>query len=374
MLNHRRPLVLLLVLLLLLSIAHYSHCARKLIRPSSKVSKLQPYKPILVPENFDWTGVISHYEASELLLSKDKLGPAIEKQINLVDGLSIDLGKSRMGVYMDSTGISLDSACETHLATWAEIGEIAVKKNACFSLYDDGSKPWQINTISKKTGSPASLCAPLSVTDAMRPTLVLGGFTMHRIAGENVSPSIDTMAKIDSVPSIGASPQCKVLDTCMGLGYTAIEAARRIHNAGGGGSGLNANGKVTVIEYDDASLEMSSFNPWSQELFDGTLPIEVLQGDTCEIVKLFSEGAFDVVIHDPPARALCKTDLYGLLFYKDVHRILKKGSGQLFHYIGNPTSKESGRLYKGIISRLQEAGFVDIKMVEAAFGLVATAS
>ena len=68
-----------------------------------------------------------------------------------------------------------------------------------------------------------------------------------------------------------------------------------------------------------------------------------------------------------------KTDLYGLQFYKDLHRVLKKG-GVLFHYIGNPSSKESGRLYKGIKSRLGEVGFVNIEMVEAAFGMVATTS
>lgn len=364
----------LLILLQLLSANQICLYAKRLLRSSSRVSRLQTYKPTLVPENFNWIGVISNYEASELLESRVNIGSAIESQISFVDGLSIDLGKSQRGIYLDATGISLDSSCETHLATWAEISDIATKKNACYSLYDDGSKPWQINTISKKTGSPAALCAPLTVTNAMRPTLVLGGFTMHRIAGENVSPSIDTIAKVDSLPCQAFNPQCKVLDTCMGLGYTAIEAATRISEAGRGGSGLSANGKVTTIEHDDASLEMSSFNPWSQAMFDGSLPIEILQGDTCEIVKHFKTGSFDVVIHDPPARALCKTDLYGRVFYQDLHRILKQGSGQLFHYIGNPTSKESGRLYKGIISRLQETGFVDVKIVDEAFGLVATAS
>jgi hypothetical protein len=33
------------------------------------------------------------------------------------------------------------------------------------------------------------------------------------------------------------------------------------------------------------------------------------------------------------------------------NRILLRG--QLFHYIGNPDSKESGRLYRGIARRLQ---------------------
>lgn len=47
--------------------------------------------------------------------------------------------------------------------------------------------------------------------------------------------------------------------------------------------------------------------------------------------------------------------------------------GQLFHYIGSPDSKESGRLYGGITSRLREAGFSRVKRAPKAFGLVAVA-
>ncbi len=110
-----------------------------------------------------------------------------------------------------------------------------------------------------------------------------------------------------------------------------------------------------------------------KERFDGSLPIEILQvseqclkekktnlinrspnisrstlqGNSCEILAEHPADHFDVVVHDPPARALCNTDLYGLRFYKDLHRCLKKPGGVLFHYIGNPSSKESGGLYKG---------------------------
>lgn len=58
-----------------------------------------------------------------------------------------------------------------------------------------------------------------------------------------------------------------------------------------------------------------------------------------QIVKGFKDGEFAAIIHDPPARALCKTtDMYGASFYKDLARVLKPG-GTLFHYIGNPESK-----------------------------------
>lgn len=58
-----------------------------------------------------------------------------------------------------------------------------------------------------------------------------------------------------------------------------------------------------------------------------------------KLVKGFGDGEFAAIIHDPPARALCKTtDMYGAAFYKDLARVLKPG-GTLFHYIGNPESK-----------------------------------
>ena len=54
-----------------------------------------------------------------------------------------------------------------------------------------------------------------------------------------------------------------------------------------------------------------------------------------------------------------------------MRRVLAK-DGTLFHYIGSPDSKESGRLYKGITSRLMEAGFGVVKKVPKAFGIIAT--
>lgn len=90
-------------------------------------------------------------------------------------------------------------------------------------------------------------------------------------------------------------------------------------------------------------------------------------------MQSFAARSYSCVIHDPPARALCRTDLYGLAFYRQLHRVLRPG-GELFHYIGSPDSKESGRLYSGIMARLGEAGFVGVKKAPKAFGVVAVAS
>ena len=96
-----------------------------------------------------------------------------------------------------------------------------------------------------------------------------------------------------------------------------------------------------------------------------------MQGDSCEIVTTFPANYFDCIVHDPPARAICKTNLYGLSFYQELYRVMKKPTGVLFHYIGNPTSKESGSLYRGIKARLMEAGFRNVRNEAPAFGLIA---
>lgn len=325
-------------------------------------------------EHQTWCGCISHHEATFLLSQFSKEGIVEDKRIKGKEGMegkegklkeiegiegSIDLSLTTRKLFLDSIGVALTSQdCleEKYVVTRDELEEVCRKRSACFALFDDGSKPWQISTISSSSNRPASLCPPLSSGGA--PTLVLGGFTMHRISGENINPESDTAAKLCSVP---ISPGSRVLDTCMGLGYTAIAAGRSA-----------SEGKVTTIEFDFASLEMSAYNPHSRALFDGSLPIEILQGDSCEIIKEIKSSSFDVIIHDPPARALCSSDLYGLQFYRELRRVLRRG-GNLFHYIGNPKSKESGRLYKGISARLAEAGFNRIELAEKAFGLTAVA-
>ena len=89
------------------------------------------------------------------------------------------------------------------------------------------------------------------------------------------------------------------------------------------------------------------------------------------MVGEFTANSFDCIVHDPPARALCRKDLYGQQFYANLFRVLRKPGGVLFHYVGNPHSKESGKLFKGIISRLKSVGFINIRIDEAAFGIVA---
>ena len=82
---------------------------------------------------------------------------------------------------------------------------------------------------------------------------------MHRIKG--IDPYQDTLKKIRTVAPISG----RVLDTCTGLGYTAIEAAQTAR-------------EVVTIELDPTVLEVARLNPWSRELFDNPR-IQQIVGD-----------------------------------------------------------------------------------------------
>lgn len=63
----------------------------------------------------------------------------------------------------------------------------------------------------------------------------------------------------------------RVLDTCTGLGYTAIAAAR-----------CRGVSSVVTVELDEVALRMCTHNPWSREMFESD-KITSLEGDCCEV-------------------------------------------------------------------------------------------
>ena len=183
------------------------------------------------------------------------------------------------------------------------------------------------------------------------PTIEINGIRMHRT--KEVNPLQDTRNKVNAVkPREGET----VLDTCMGLGYTAIEASK-------------SGAYVITIEKDPNVIELARINPWSRELFTGG-KVQVIQGDSFEVVKRFKPESFDVIIHDPPRFSLAG-QLYSEEFYRELFRVLKPG-GRLFHYVGNPGKKYRKKdLQRGVMERLRRAGFVGVRRVEEALGVVA---
>lgn len=170
------------------------------------------------------------------------------------------------------------------------------------------------------------------------PTIEISGIQMHRTTGTD--PFRNAFESARTVVRRGD----RVLDTCGGLGYTAICAAR-----------LGAVSVVSV-EVDASVLAIARLSPWSREYFSNP-HISIIGGDVAEFVTGQPDGGFDSVIHDPP-RFSRAGELYGGAFYAALARALRR-RGRLFHYTGEPYSRGRGRAFvPGVVRRLQAAGFI----------------
>jgi len=225
---------------------------------------------------------------------------------------------------------------------WAAIAEIDASKNSCFLV--QGGRARKIQIFSEFTNRLYSL-----MPTPAAPTMLVSGIPMHRIKGTD--PYQDTLEKIRTIkPVVGA-----VLDTATGLGYTAIQAAKTADH-------------VITIELERAALEIARLNPWSRELFENP-KITQRVGDSYDVVEELEDGAFLRVIHDPPAFSLAG-HLYSGEFYAELYRLLGWG-GRLFHYVGDPESKSGRGVTRGVVRRLEEAGFRQVVRRPRAFGVVA---
>jgi len=253
--------------------------------------------------------------------------------------VSLDLGLSASEVAVEEGGARLPDGS---LLPWEEVAAICEAERQCFAVQAGAATV--IRRFSETTGR---LCALMPTSGA--PTLLIAGIPMHRC--KDVDPWADTANKMRAIGRLHG----RVLDTCTGLGYTAIAAARTAE-------------EVVTIEIDPAVLDVARLNPWSRPLF--ALPgIEQRIGDVFEVVEEFPDAHFAAIIHDPPAMRLAG-DLYAAEMYRRLARILREG-GRLFHYIGDPDSKSGRSVTRGVAQRLQEAGFVDVRARPEAFGLVA---
>jgi predicted methyltransferase len=252
--------------------------------------------------------------------------------------LSPDLGLTTVEVALDDSGITFPSG---ERLSWTDAAEIAETETSCFALENGAVR--KIMAFSRATNRYVAL---MPTTGA--PTMLLAGFPMHRI--KNTDPYRDTQTKIKA-----ARPSGQVLDTSMGLGYTAIQAARTAD-------------RVVTIELDPTVVEIAQQNPWSRELFSSP-KIERRVGDSYEEVEIFAAESFSCILHDPPTIQLAG-DLYSGEFYRRLYRVLKP-RGRLFHYIGDLDSPSISRIVKGVIKRLYAAGFQDVKKRPEAFGVTA---
>lgn len=177
------------------------------------------------------------------------------------------------------------------------------------------------------------------------PTIEIDGIRMHRTKG--MTPDEDARSKVASLQLKAGE---KVLDTCCGLGYTAIFASDSVSDS----ASVSGKAEVVTVEKDGNVLEMAKLNPWSRRLFSGG-KIRPVEGDVFQVIRRFLGGSFDAIVHDPPRFALAG-ELYSSEFYREMHRVLKPG-GRMFHYTGEPGRLRGIRFVSGVVKRLKECGF-----------------
>jgi predicted methyltransferase len=282
-----------------------------------------------------WPFVLSGAQAEQLLAAR-AAGQATAT-------VSLDLGLTSSEVTLTQERVFLPR--DLWLG-WEEIAAIAGHGAACFAIRAPGEAE-RIGRFSEALSRHYSLFAT-----AGAPTLLIGGFSMHRIKGTD--PLRDTRAKVRAAAPLRG----RVLDTSTGLGYTAIEAAR-----------IPGVEEVVTIELDPTTLAIARDNPWSRALFTDP-KIRQIVGNSYDVVRELPADAFSRIIHDPPIFSLAG-ELYSGAFYRELFRILRRG-GRLFHYIGNLDSKGGGGVARGVIRRLKESGFARVDRRPEAFGVVAT--
>lgn len=240
--------------------------------------------------------------------------------------VSLDAGHSRAEVKRVGDGVELPDGSTVSLA---DLALIADNRDVLCSV--DNGVVRRLMIYSEAT------CR----TYKLRPTkdwpaLEISGVLMHRIKG--ASPRLDARQKIDLLGPIRG----RVIDTCFGLGYTAILAA-------------NTAETVLSVEKDAAVLELARMNPWSSEAFAGHR-VHVMQGDSTEVIRKTESRSVDIIIHDPPTLSLAG-DLYSEKLYAELARVLRRG-GRVLHYTGSPGSRHRGiSVSSGVMRRLRRVGF-----------------
>lgn len=275
--------------------------------------------------------VISHVQARALLATRNADQTAIRS--------SLDLGLSECDVSVNHEGIEWSPGL---VLGWDELAQIAENESVCFELTEAGAQP--IRAFSEETNKTFQL-----MPTQAEPLMLISGFAMHRF--RDVSPILGAKKMVEALSPMRG----RVLDTTTGLGYAAIHAARFATD-------------VVTIEIDPMAREMARRNPWSRDLFENP-KIDKMLGDSAELICTLPDGSFSCVLHDPPAINLAG-DLYSQKFYTEVRRVLSR-SGKFFHYIGDPNSASGARVTRGVVMRLNDAGFSRVVPKPQAFGVLA---
>ena len=272
--------------------------------------------------------IFSHFQAH----------PLVEIDTPSAMLLSTDLNRSYIKINKAKSGWQLPNG---EILTFSQVQTINQDENSCFTYHE--GKLIKAALYSERTNRYYSL-----MPTEKAPTMLISGIPMHRIKG--ITPVEDTDQKIKAL----GKPYGTILDTSTGLGYTAIQASKTAS-------------KIITVEFDPVVMSICKMNPWSKELFDNPKILQLI-GDSWAIAQIFPDRTFHAIIHDPPTFNLAG-HLYSQTIYENFFRILKD-SGRLFHYIGNPDSRSGATIGRGVVERLQNAGF-RVSPKPQAFGVLA---
>ncbi|MGD8398445.1 MAG: spermine synthase [Anaerolineae bacterium] len=252
---------------------------------------------------------------------------------------SLDLGLKTSEVALEAGRVVLPG---DQWLSWDDVAEVAGNDSVCYLVRDNAVEKMQYFSDVR------NLIYVLMPTKRA-PTVLISGIQMHRV--KDIDPWGDTLEKLRTVAPV----EGRVLDTCTGLGYTAIAAADKAD-------------EVVTVELDPNMLDMARRNPWSRPLFHHPR-IRQIVGDSFEEVQALEEGSFSRIVHDPPMLSLAG-DLYSGEYYRYLHRLLAR-RGRLYHYIGDPDSRSGRNIMRSVTRRLHDVGFRRVMVRPRAFGLVA---
>ncbi|MBA3012874.1 MAG: hypothetical protein KKF12_05615 [Proteobacteria bacterium] len=256
---------------------------------------------------------------------------AIEDGKAFVD-LSLDLNLSHKRFAIKGDCLVLDE----HLEIDAKgLASIVAADQKVFVLNHEGLVPIEVR---------AGGYYKLVPTDTA-PTLEIDGIKMHR--SKDIDPLVDARLKTRLV----VKPRDRVLDTCGGLGYSAVFAVK---------AGAS---QVVSTEKSQPVIQIRNQNPWL--IAHGDTPIDLdridwINADITRYIRDLEDASFDAIVHDPPRFTAGTGELYGKEFYTQLFRVMKPVS-RLFHYTGSPKKiKHQDRFIKNAIKRLEQAGFSQV--------------
>jgi uncharacterized protein len=265
-----------------------------------------------------------------MIITKNQWDYIRRQQFGKTFSLEVDFGIRQIEAKKNKKSVVLAGSSAVSL-------DQKVKENFCYLVKKKELIP--ISFFSDKTKKLYKL-----VPSQDWPTISISSVPMHNL----FSPRQDSQAKIKLLRPFGY-----VLDSCMGLGYTAILAA-------------DLSERVDTFEKDENVYGVAKINPLSKGLFNQD-NITIYRKDIFEYIENF-KSLYDCIIHDPPTFKLAP-GLFSREFYFKLKAALKKG-GKLFHYTPLYKIKRGYNFPAKIKGKLKKAGFNNISFNSQVCGII----